>query len=87
MEPRLTDRHRVTSLAPTTLADLSTRSGFVLDSRPRASSQNSGNSLEDRMLTNLIWWIIVGLIAGWAAGKIMKDVLRDARADTGFVEE
>lgn len=24
------------------------------------------------MLTNLIWWIIVGLIAGWAAGKIMK---------------
>jgi uncharacterized membrane protein YeaQ/YmgE (transglycosylase-associated protein family) len=27
---------------------------------------------EDRMLTNLIWWIIVGLIAGWAAGKIMK---------------
>jgi uncharacterized membrane protein YeaQ/YmgE (transglycosylase-associated protein family) len=24
------------------------------------------------MLTNLIWWVIVGLIAGWAAGKIMK---------------
>jgi uncharacterized membrane protein YeaQ/YmgE (transglycosylase-associated protein family) len=24
------------------------------------------------MLTNFIWWIIVGLIAGWAAGKIMK---------------
>lgn len=24
------------------------------------------------MLWNLIWWIIVGLIAGWAAGKIMK---------------
>ncbi len=24
------------------------------------------------MLTNLIWWIIVGLIAGWAAGKIMR---------------
>ncbi|HTW30430.1 MAG TPA: GlsB/YeaQ/YmgE family stress response membrane protein [Candidatus Sulfotelmatobacter sp.] len=24
------------------------------------------------MVTNLIWWIIVGLIAGWAAGKIMK---------------
>jgi len=21
---------------------------------------------------NLIWWIIVGLIAGWATGKIMK---------------
>jgi uncharacterized membrane protein YeaQ/YmgE (transglycosylase-associated protein family) len=24
------------------------------------------------MVSNLIWWIIVGLIAGWAAGKIMK---------------
>jgi len=24
------------------------------------------------MLSNLIWWIIVGLIAGWAAGKIMR---------------
>jgi uncharacterized membrane protein YeaQ/YmgE (transglycosylase-associated protein family) len=24
------------------------------------------------MLTALIWWIVVGLIAGWAAGKIMK---------------
>jgi uncharacterized membrane protein YeaQ/YmgE (transglycosylase-associated protein family) len=24
------------------------------------------------MLTNFIWWIIVGLIAGWAAGKIMR---------------
>jgi uncharacterized membrane protein YeaQ/YmgE (transglycosylase-associated protein family) len=24
------------------------------------------------MLTSLIWWIVVGLIAGWAAGKIMK---------------
>ncbi len=24
------------------------------------------------MLLVLIWWIIVGLIAGWAAGKIMK---------------
>jgi uncharacterized membrane protein YeaQ/YmgE (transglycosylase-associated protein family) len=24
------------------------------------------------MLTVLIWWIIVGLIAGWAAGKIMR---------------
>ena len=21
---------------------------------------------------NLIWWIVVGLIAGWATGKIMK---------------
>jgi uncharacterized membrane protein YeaQ/YmgE (transglycosylase-associated protein family) len=24
------------------------------------------------MITALIWWIAVGLIAGWAAGKIMK---------------
>jgi len=24
------------------------------------------------MITNLIYWIVVGLVAGWAAGKIMK---------------
>jgi uncharacterized membrane protein YeaQ/YmgE (transglycosylase-associated protein family) len=24
------------------------------------------------MLISFIWWIIIGLIAGWAAGKIMK---------------
>jgi uncharacterized membrane protein YeaQ/YmgE (transglycosylase-associated protein family) len=24
------------------------------------------------MISNLIWWVLVGLIAGWAAGKIMK---------------
>jgi uncharacterized membrane protein YeaQ/YmgE (transglycosylase-associated protein family) len=24
------------------------------------------------MITDLIWWVVVGLIAGWAAGKIMK---------------
>jgi len=24
------------------------------------------------MIGNLIWWVIVGLIAGWAAGRIMK---------------
>ncbi|HUO14955.1 MAG TPA: GlsB/YeaQ/YmgE family stress response membrane protein [Verrucomicrobiae bacterium] len=24
------------------------------------------------MITALIWWVVVGLIAGWAAGKIMK---------------
>lgn len=24
------------------------------------------------MISSLIWWIVVGLIAGWAAGKIMK---------------
>jgi uncharacterized membrane protein YeaQ/YmgE (transglycosylase-associated protein family) len=24
------------------------------------------------MISNLIWWVLVGLIAGWAAGRIMK---------------
>jgi uncharacterized membrane protein YeaQ/YmgE (transglycosylase-associated protein family) len=24
------------------------------------------------VLTAILWWIIVGLIAGWAAGRIMK---------------
>lgn len=24
------------------------------------------------MISGLIWWLIVGLVAGWAAGKIMK---------------
>jgi len=24
------------------------------------------------MIRGVIWWVIVGLIAGWAAGKIMK---------------
>lgn len=24
------------------------------------------------MITNLIWWAVVGLVAGWAAGRIMK---------------
>jgi uncharacterized membrane protein YeaQ/YmgE (transglycosylase-associated protein family) len=24
------------------------------------------------MIHDFIWWIVVGLIAGWAAGKIMK---------------
>ena len=24
------------------------------------------------MITSLIWWAIVGLIAGWIAGKLMK---------------
>ncbi len=24
------------------------------------------------MITNLIYWVVVGLIAGWAAGQIMK---------------
>jgi uncharacterized membrane protein YeaQ/YmgE (transglycosylase-associated protein family) len=36
------------------------------------ATKNSGNAQGDRMLTSLIYWIIVGLIAGWAAGKIMK---------------
>jgi uncharacterized membrane protein YeaQ/YmgE (transglycosylase-associated protein family) len=37
-----------------------------------AAAENSGSSQEDRMLMSFIWWIIVGLIAGWAAGKIMR---------------
>lgn len=24
------------------------------------------------MIRNLIWWAVVGLISGWAAGRIMK---------------
>ena len=24
------------------------------------------------MIGSLIWWVVVGLIAGWAAGQIMK---------------
>jgi len=24
------------------------------------------------MIMSVVWWIVVGLIAGWAAGKIMK---------------
>jgi uncharacterized membrane protein YeaQ/YmgE (transglycosylase-associated protein family) len=27
---------------------------------------------EGHMIHGIIWWIVVGLIAGWAAGKIMK---------------
>ena len=23
-------------------------------------------------MTNLIWWVLVGLIAGWATGKLMR---------------
>ena len=24
------------------------------------------------MLSGLVWWIVVGLIAGWLAGKVMR---------------
>jgi len=24
------------------------------------------------MIAGLVWWILIGLIAGWAAGRIMK---------------
>ncbi len=24
------------------------------------------------MISGLVWWILVGLIAGWLAGKVMK---------------
>jgi len=27
---------------------------------------------EDHMAHGIIWWIVVGLIAGWAAGRVMK---------------
>ena len=33
------------------------------------------------------WEVREGSLPRNAAGKILKDVLRDARADTGFVEE
>jgi uncharacterized membrane protein YeaQ/YmgE (transglycosylase-associated protein family) len=33
------------------------------------------------MISGLIWWIIVGLIAGWLAGKIMKGSGYGALAD------
>ena len=33
------------------------------------------------MISALIWWIIVGLIAGWLAGKIMKGSGYGAIAD------
>jgi uncharacterized membrane protein YeaQ/YmgE (transglycosylase-associated protein family) len=31
-----------------------------------------GRLSEELMISGLIWWIVVGLIAGWAAGKIMR---------------
>jgi uncharacterized membrane protein YeaQ/YmgE (transglycosylase-associated protein family) len=33
---------------------------------------------------HLLWWIIVGLIAGWATGKIMKGAGYGALADIGL---
>jgi uncharacterized membrane protein YeaQ/YmgE (transglycosylase-associated protein family) len=35
---------------------------------------NEGHTRKGELdvITTLIWWIVVGLIAGWAAGKIMK---------------
>lgn len=33
------------------------------------------------MISALIWWIIIGLIAGWLAGKIMKGSGYGAVAD------
>jgi uncharacterized membrane protein YeaQ/YmgE (transglycosylase-associated protein family) len=27
---------------------------------------------EASMLLHLVWWVVVGLIAGWVAGRIMK---------------
>ena len=42
---------------------------FELAVRPR--SFISGFQ-EDDMAHGIIWWIVVGLLAGWAAGRIMK---------------
>jgi hypothetical protein len=36
------------------------------------SSWNLTTGLEETMLGGLIWWILIGLIAGWLAGKVMK---------------
>jgi len=35
-------------------------------------------------MLSLLWWIIVGLIAGWATGKIMRSSGRGVLADIGI---
>ncbi|MDE3109162.1 MAG: GlsB/YeaQ/YmgE family stress response membrane protein [Acidobacteriota bacterium] len=32
-------------------------------------------------MLRILWWIIVGLVAGWATGKIMKDEKHGALMD------
>src|SRR5262249_53800617 len=44
----------------------------VCDSCKLSRRGAAKNCREVSMLSSLIEWIIVGLIAGWAAGKIMK---------------
>jgi uncharacterized membrane protein YeaQ/YmgE (transglycosylase-associated protein family) len=52
------------------------------DNHRRGLGSKFGNSQEDRMLMDFIWWIIIGLIAGWAAGKIMRGGGYGAVTDT-----
>jgi uncharacterized membrane protein YeaQ/YmgE (transglycosylase-associated protein family) len=33
---------------------------------------NADRRNQRNMIAGLVWWIAVGLVAGWAAGKIMK---------------
>jgi uncharacterized membrane protein YeaQ/YmgE (transglycosylase-associated protein family) len=47
-------------------------------SAPEAGIETKENNME------LIWWIIVGLVAGWATGKIMKGSGYGFFADTGL---
>src|SRR5262249_22884500 len=40
--------------------------------RPRCDSRRIPTQDQGGRMLHLIWWILVGLIAGWATGKIMK---------------
>jgi uncharacterized membrane protein YeaQ/YmgE (transglycosylase-associated protein family) len=40
--------------------------------RVSAAVFGARKSIIEEMEMNILWWIIVGLIAGWATGKIMK---------------
>jgi uncharacterized membrane protein YeaQ/YmgE (transglycosylase-associated protein family) len=40
--------------------------------RPAASHAAGSAKTQGGRMVYLVWWILVGLIAGWAAGKIMK---------------
>jgi uncharacterized membrane protein YeaQ/YmgE (transglycosylase-associated protein family) len=35
-------------------------------------AEGSRNKSGGKMISGLIWWILVGLVAGWLAGKVMK---------------
>jgi uncharacterized membrane protein YeaQ/YmgE (transglycosylase-associated protein family) len=62
----------ITSLRKDCLCGANTANFSERQSQPRARLKNSKVYKGDRMISGLIWWIVVGLIAGWAAGKIMK---------------